>query len=265
MAQILSMDEPVRSCKRRPSEPIAVTTAPSPSPAPSSPPAARLGPPRWLVTAGPTWEPIDEVRYLGNRSSGRMGREIARAVAARGHRVTLLLGPGSVPTTDLESSGVMVARFQSAADLDLHLRERWPEHDVLVMAAAVADHRPIRRPGDPRKRRRADGPLTIDLEAVPDLLAGLAEIPHPGTRVGFALEPADELDASARRKLAAKRLHAIVANPLETMESDRIDGRIVLADGRERRPPSSPCSKTAFAEWLVAAVSDLHHDRVAGD
>lgn len=242
-------------------------TTDSDTPAPSTlPPGTRIPrPPRWLVTAGPTWEPVDEVRYLGNRSSGRMGREIARAVAARGHGVTLLLGPGSSPTADLETSGVVVERFQSAADLDTRLRDRWPEHDLLVMAAAVADHRPIRRPGDPRKRRRADGPVTIDLEPVPDLLAGLAEIPHPGTRIGFALEPAEELDASARRKLAAKRLHAIVANPLETMESDLIDGRLVLPDGHERRPPSSPCSKTAFAEWLVAAVADLHRARVAGD
>lgn len=225
----------------------------------------RPTPPRFLVTAGPTWEAIDEVRYLGNRSSGRMGREIAAAAIDHGHPVTLLLGPGGHPTSDLDSSGVRVERFQSAADLDGLLRHHWPEHDILVMAAAVADHRPVPTADAPRKRRRGDGPISLDLEPVPDLLAALADIPHPGTRIGFALEPADELEASARRKLASKRLHGIVANPLETMESDRIDGRLVLPDDRERRPPASPCSKAAFAAWLVETVCDLHRHRVAID
>jgi phosphopantothenoylcysteine decarboxylase/phosphopantothenate--cysteine ligase len=220
------------------------------------------GLPRILVTAGPTWEPVDDVRFLGNRSSGRMGLEIARTAADLGMPVTLLRGPG-VPDPEASDgpSEVRDLRFQTAAELDTLLREWWPAHDLLVMAAAVADHRPIRRPGDPPKRRRLDGPSTIELEPVPDLLAGLADVPHPGTRIGFALEPAAELDASARAKLARKRLHGIVANPLQTMEAGDIDGRLVLPDGTERRPPSSPCSKAAFADWLVPELVRLHESR----
>jgi phosphopantothenoylcysteine decarboxylase/phosphopantothenate--cysteine ligase len=154
-------------------------------------------------------------------------------------------------------------RFQTATDLDARLREEWPDHHILVMAAAVADHRPIRRPGDPPKRRRLEGPATIELEPVPDLLAGLAGMPHPGTRIGFALEPADELATSARAKLARKGLHGIVANPLETMDASEVDGRLILPDGSERRPPSSPCSKAAFADWLVPELCRIHAARTA--
>ncbi len=218
--------------------------------------------PSILISAGPTWEPVDEVRFLGNRSSGRMGLEIARAASNLGLRVTLLRGPGvSPPDDETRSSEFHDERFRTAEELDVRLRTLWPTHDILVMAAAVADHRPIRRPDDPPKRRRVDGPTTIELEPVPDLLAGLAEIHHPGTRVGFALEPIDELEASARAKLLRKRLHAIVANPLETMDADEIDGRLIIADGTERRPPSSPCSKAVFADWLVPAIVELHAAR----
>jgi phosphopantothenoylcysteine decarboxylase/phosphopantothenate--cysteine ligase len=224
--------------------------------------SSAIGSPRILVTAGPTWEPVDDVRFLGNRSSGRMGLEITRAAAELGLPVTLLRGPGvPEPEASDRPSEVRDLRFQTAAELDTLLRDCWPTHDILVMAAAVADHRPIRRPGDPPKRRRLDGPTTIDLEPVPDLLAGLAEIPHPGTRIGFALEPAEELAASARAKLARKRLHGIVANPLQTMDASEIDGRLVLPDGTERRPPSSPCSKAAFADWLVPELVRLHESR----
>lgn len=221
-----------------------------------------VGSPRILVTAGPTWEPVDDVRFLGNRSSGRMGLEVVRAAEALGLPVTLLRGPGVPdPRPSHRPSDVHDVRFQTAAELDTLLRECWPTHDLLVMAAAVADHRPIRRPGDPPKRRRLDGPTTIELEPVPDLLAGLADVPHPGTRIGFALEPAAELDASARAKLARKRLHGIVANPLQTMDAGDIDGRLMLPDGTERRPPSSPCSKAAFADWLVPELVRLHESR----
>ncbi len=232
--------------------------ASEPSPAPST---TSEGRPRFLVTAGPTWEPVDEVRYLGNRSSGRMGVEIARAAALSGHPTTLLLGPGTNEPAGSVTSAIGIQRFQSAADLDTLLRDCWPAHDILVMAAAVADHRPVRHPDMPRKLRRADRAAAIELEPVPDLLAGLAEVPHPGTRIGFALEPGDELEASARRKLAAKRLHGIVGNPLETMESDRIDGRLFLPDGTERRPAAGSCPKPAFAKWLVESIAPLHRRR----
>lgn len=217
------------------------------------------GPPiRFLVTAGPTWEPIDAVRFLGNRSSGRMGGELAGAVARLGHPVTLLLGPGTIqpePHPRLE-----VHRFQSAADLDRELRDRWPDHDLLVMAAAVADYRPA-RPVPGGKIRRTSSELSLELEAVPDLLAGLAGIDHPGTRVGFALEPRADLPTSARAKLERKSLHAIVANPLETMESDRIEGVLATSSTEFVSPPTSSMTKRGFAEWVVPHLITLHRGR----
>ena len=234
----------------------------NPPSTPETPPASRSL--RVLVTAGPTWEPVDDVRYLGNRSSGRLGAELARAAGDLGHLVTLLRGPGTIdPSPHPRISEI---RFQSATDLDQELRNRWPAHDLLVMAAAVADFRPVRIPDAPRKIRRSDGTHSLELEPVPDLLAGLAELEHPeGTRVGFALEPTEDLLKAARAKLVRKNLHAIVANPLETMDSERILGTLLVRDGTEARPPAGSMSKSGFAEWLIARLVELHRSRVDGN
>ncbi|MAH66965.1 MAG: hypothetical protein CMJ27_11370 [Phycisphaerae bacterium] len=228
----------------------------------SPPPTSSSGNPlRFLLTAGPTWEPVDEVRFLGNRSSGRLGVAIADALVARGHRTTLLRGPATAdPAPGPHQTDL---RFQTAAELEELLARHWPGHDILIMAAAVADFRPIRGAGAPRKIRRSDGPPAIELEPVPDLLVGLAAIDHPGTRIGFALEPAEGLEAAARRKLAAKDLHGIVANPLETMEADGIDGTLLMPDGTATRPGPPTVSKPAFAGWLADQVVDLHRRRLA--
>lgn len=210
-----------------------------------------LNRPRFLITAGPTWEPIDEVRYLGNRSSGRMGVAIADAAAALNCKTTLLRGPGTVEpriSPDLQD-----ARFESAADLESELNARWPSHDILIMAAAVADFRPTPAPEGTKKFRRGDSLTKIELNPVPDLVGGLAGNERPGqARIGFALEPASELESAARRKLQRKQLAAIVANPLETMDSPEIDGFLLLADGSIHRAADHPIPKPLFAEWLVS-------------
>ena len=215
--------------------------------------------PRILVTAGPTWEPIDQVRYLGNRSSGRMGLECAAAAVAAGCPTTLLRGPGT--PCPHQQPGLCEERFESARELEEALTRLWPAHDILVMAAAVADFRPRLSATAPAKFRRSEAPPHLDLEAVPDLLAQLAELDSPGQiRIGFALEPASELAASAQRKLEQKRLRGIVANPLETLDSDSIDGYLLLADGSTRQPPSSsegPISKARFAQWLLTELRGL--------
>ncbi|MCA9284550.1 MAG: phosphopantothenoylcysteine decarboxylase [Phycisphaerales bacterium] len=214
-------------------------------------------PPRLLVTAGPTQEPIDAVRFISNRSSGRMGAAIAVEGARRGWPTTLLLGPVSSGPPDC--SGIRLRRFRTTADLELALQEEWPVHDVLIMAAAVADHRP-RHPELGGKLRREGGPLSLELEPTPDLLRGMAPTTRPGqVVVGFALEPADRLLRSAREKLLRKGLHAVVANPLETMDSDDIHAVLVSADGTVERPPSGPqpTSKTAFAAWLLDRLPTL--------
>jgi phosphopantothenoylcysteine decarboxylase/phosphopantothenate--cysteine ligase len=203
-----------------------------------------------LITAGPTQEPIDAVRYLANRSTGRMGIALAEASASRGRQTTLLLGP--TPLAPTEHSRLTTIRFRTTEDLQGLLAEHWPDHGVLIMAAAVADYRPAEPGGPSAKHKRRGGTWNLQLEATPDLLGKLAAITRPGQlTVGFALEPADRLLASAREKLAAKNLDAIVANPLETIGSERIEAMVVLRDGRTLAPPGPECTKRQFAEWLL--------------
>ena len=226
-----------------------------------------------LVTAGPTHEPIDEVRYLGNRSSGRVGVEIARAATRRGWPTTLLLGPvpdlaelglhgsGSGSGGGGRRGGMEVVRFETAGDLETQLAVHGPESDLLVMAAAVADHRPARAHAG--KLRREGGPLSLELESVPDLVGEFAaRRPATGGRrrpfiVAFALEPASSLEASARAKLARKGVDAIVANPIETLASDGIEATLIAADGTSSRPAptGSGVSKRVFAEWLLDRIA----------
>jgi phosphopantothenoylcysteine decarboxylase/phosphopantothenate--cysteine ligase len=211
-------------------------------------------PRRVLVTAGPTHEPLDAVRYLANRSSGRMGLALAVESARRGHRTTLALGP--TPLATPEHSHLRCERFRTAADLQALLAAAWPAHDVLLMAAAVADYRPART--DPGKLRREPGrSLVLELEPVPDLVAGLAAGSRPDQLiVAFALEPADGLEATARAKLAAKGVHAIVANPLETMESDRVTAVLHPRTGAPIAAPPD-LAKDRFAAWLLDEVDRL--------
>lgn len=216
--------------------------------------------PRTLITAGPTQEPIDEVRYISNRSSGRMGMAIAVEAVRRGWPTTLLLGP--VPGELPDCSGLVIARFRTTSELEARLAESWPDHDLLVMAAAVADHRPAAPASG--KLRREGAPLRIDLEPTPDLLRGAARIARPDQLLlGFALEPADRLVKSAHDKLARKGIDAIVANPLETMDGQTVAGTLITAAGStfEPSPGGSPLSKTAFAAWLLDMVPRLAAER----
>src|SRR6185295_16220993 len=166
---------------------------------------------RVVVTAGATREPIDGVRFLGNRSSGKMGAAMAEAAVARGADVTLVAGP--------EAPAVPGARridFETAADLQRVLADLAPRADVVVMAAAVADFRPPAPVAGKLSRRTAGTEISLTLEAVPDLLAGLARA-RRGARpylVGFAAETVggDALAERAAAKLREKRCDAIVAN-----------------------------------------------------
>jgi anthranilate phosphoribosyltransferase len=200
-----------------------------------------------------------------------MGLALAEAAARRGHAVTLLLGP--IPMSDaelaaaLQRSGgatpVRVRRFSSSADLEALLREEWPVHDLLLMAAAVSDHRPrldpqrLQREGG--KLQREEGPLRLELDPTPDLLESLAAITRADQlAIGFALEPRARLETSALNKLRRKALGGIVANPLEAMDAPTIEGTLLLADGRRLIPPEGACEKTRFAEWLLEQLEQLH-------
>ena len=203
---------------------------------------------RLLITAGPTHEPIDDVRYLANRSTGRMGLALTGAAAAAGCDVTLLLGPVSLDAPP----GVTVHRFETAADLARLLDEHFPACDVLIMAAAVADYTPQRVAG---KLPRQDGKLVLELEPTADLVAACAARKMPRQRIiGFALEEPGQLDARAAAKLAGKRLDAIVANPLTTMGAADIEPTILTAAGDRLAP--GPMTKPAFAAWLIRYIME---------
>jgi len=163
---------------------------------------------RVLVTAGGTREPIDEVRYIGNRSSGRMGAALAAEASSRGARVTLILANGEV---EAESS-VEVILVETAAELSSALDSAFPNCDLLLMAAAVADFRPSGSVTG--KIDKSKGAPRIELESVPDLLSGLAARRGEGQLiVGFAAEHGDGV-ARASAKLDAKGLDAIVFNDI---------------------------------------------------
>lgn len=164
---------------------------------------------RLLVTAGPTCEDIDEVRYLTNRSSGRMGYAVAAEAAGRGHQVFLVSGPTYLPAPQ----GVTVKSARSARDLlDLCLR-LFPDCDAMVAAAAVADY----RPAEPArgKLKKSGGDLVLRLKRNPDVARELGAIKRPGqVVVGFALEASDiyESRSSAEAKLADKKQDMAVLN-----------------------------------------------------
>lgn len=207
--------------------------------------------PRLLITAGPTHEPIDAVRYLGNRSSGRLGIALTDQADELGWPVSLLLGPTHLmPRSDC----VRLTRFHTAADLRRALNKTLPECDILVMAAAVADYTPATADLSGKIRRSENEALTLSLRPTPDLLSECAARARADQLlVGFALEPASGLAASARAKLARKGVDLIVANPLETMESAGIDAKLLAhptLSALEAESPH-PQSKLEFAAWLL--------------
>lgn len=202
---------------------------------------------RLLVTAGPTHEAIDAVRYIANRSSGRMGIALAEAGRAAGWDVTLLLGPVHAAPPD----AIRTERFISTEDLRRLLDAHFPQCDLLIMAAAVADFTPAQTHAGklPRRPDRQN----LELIRTPDLVAGCAARRQPHQRiVGFALEEADQLHQRARTKLSSKKLDAIVANALDTMDSDSISASILTPDGVVHTPPTSgPIHKSDFADWFI--------------
>jgi len=158
-----------------------------------------------LVTAGPTQEPLDPVRYLSNRSSGRMGFAVAEAARDRGARGILVAGP----TELAPPAGVEVVRVTTAEEMRAAVVGRFAETTVVVKAAAVADYRPAQ--ARPHKLKKQEAALRLDLEPTPDILGELGKRKGGQVLVGFAAET-DEVVANARDKLAKKNLDLIVAN-----------------------------------------------------
>jgi phosphopantothenoylcysteine decarboxylase/phosphopantothenate--cysteine ligase len=190
-----------------------------------------------LVTAGPTHEPLDPVRYLGNRSSGKMGFAIAGAAAQRGAEVTLIAGPVVLPTPwHVHRIDVRTAREMHEAVLSA-----FGTTDVLIMAAAVADFAPVQTAPHKIKRELVAGDsVTIECAKNPDILQSAADRRTSQVLVGFALETTNEIE-HARRKLTAKGLDLVVANnPTEEgagFGSDTNIVTLITPDGRADRLP----------------------------
>lgn len=186
------------------------------------------------VTAGPTQEALDPVRYLTNHSTGRMGYAIAREAMLRGADVTLISGPTALKPVP----GVKTVDVVSAKDMFEAVQAALPETDILVKAAAVADYRPVSIAED--KIKKQDGDMAISLERTDDILGWVAEHRHPGLFVcGFSMETRDMLENS-RKKLARKHLDMIAANNLKVAGAGfGVDTNVVTiltADGIQELP-----------------------------
>ncbi len=199
-----------------------------------------------LVTAGPTCEDIDPVRYLTNRSSGRMGYAVAEAAAARGASVILVSGPTALPTP----AGVELVPVRSAEQMARAVGKHVDRATIVVMAAAVADYRPVHKHAQKMKRGAPD--LSLQLEMTPDILAAVAAEKGRRIVVGFAAET-ERLAEHARRKLAAKPVDLIVANDVSHHGAGfDVDTNVVTLfprDGREKALPA--LSKREVAERVL--------------
>jgi phosphopantothenoylcysteine decarboxylase/phosphopantothenate--cysteine ligase len=227
------------------------------------PPASSLRGRRVLVTAGPTYEDIDPVRYVGNRSSGRMGFALAAEARRRGAHVTLVSGP-----TPLDPPAVdTVVRVRSAAEMHEAVMRVSSNADVVIMAAAVADYTPATSATD--KLAKTDAPMTLSLRRTKDILADLGSM-RSGlgsagpVLVGFAAETQDVL-VKAREKRARKRVDLIVANdvsqPDRGFDADTNAVTIVAEDGEQQVPLQS---KDRVAAVILDRIEQLLLARAGG-
>ncbi len=206
-----------------------------------------------LVTAGPTREELDPVRYLTNHSSGKMGYAIAREARNRGARVVLVSGPVELPAPQQ----VELVPVTTACEMHEAVMARAGSADVVVKSAAVADFRPAQRGAGKLKKGEA-GTMTLELVRNPDILAELGVLPHKPLLIGFAAETADLL-SNARQKLAGKGLDLIVANDVTEAGSgfgcDTNRVQLLGADGTVEALPCLP--KAEVAERIVGRIVAL--------
>jgi phosphopantothenoylcysteine decarboxylase/phosphopantothenate--cysteine ligase len=206
-----------------------------------------------LVTAGPTREELDPVRFLSNRSSGKMGYAIARTACRRGARVILVAGPTALAAP----CGVETVPVTTAAEMREAVLARLPEAGIVIKAAAVADFRPAERSGQKIKKGSTAEPV-LRLERNPDILAELGGRKEGRILVGFAAETVD-LDGNARQKLQQKNLDLIVANdvtrPGAGFDVETNIVRLFFRDGRTEEFPQLP--KEEVADRLLDRVRDL--------
>jgi len=207
---------------------------------------------RILITAGPTREYIDPVRYISNDSSGKMGFALAQAARAHGHGVTLVHGPVALPVPP----GVRPVPVISAADMLHACLDRWADHDALIMAAAVADYTPA-RPARAKLKKSASTRV-LRLKPTADILATLADCRRPDQLVvGFAVQDRAPR-RNAEQKLRRKGLDAIVLNRPETIGAEHAAVEILVRAGGWQ--VVRPTTKSRLAARLIRLVERLHND-----
>lgn len=208
-----------------------------------------------LVTAGPTREPIDPVRYLSNHSSGKMGYALAAAAAAAGAQVTLVSGPVAL----VPPKAVDIIHVETAEQMHKAVLEHASSHDIFIAAAAVADYRPV-KPEAQKIKKTADA-LTLVLEKNPDILADVAGMAKAPFTVGFAAETHD-LEHYAQEKLARKKLNMVAANWVGRGEggfgSEQNALEVFWASGRQSLAMTG---KTRLAGQLIALIAERMHDQ----
>jgi phosphopantothenoylcysteine decarboxylase/phosphopantothenate--cysteine ligase len=218
---------------------------------------------RVLVTAGGTREPIDSVRYVGNRSSGRMGFAVAAEAASRGADVTVVAANVALPREE----GIHYIDVETAGELEQAALRAFEYADVLLMAAAVADFRPAAPEGSKISKSEQEDGLSLSLEPTADVLAALSERRRPGqVLVGFAAEHGEGGVERARGKLERKRLDAVVVNDISRadigFDADANEVAILTVAGPDRHIPIGP--KPQVASAIVDAVEELRAAGVGG-
>ena len=209
-----------------------------------------------LITAGPTREAIDPVRYLTNRSSGKMGYALAEAAQGHGHRVILISGPTLIDVPD----GIDFIPIESAADMYQAVEHWIAQADIAVFAAAVADYRPAQIAG--QKIKKTGDTMTLELVRTPDILASArSQFNFPGTLVGFAAET-ENVEENARGKLKRKNCDLIVANDVSRKDIgfDSSENEVTLVYP-DRTAPLPKDSKEHLAHHLIELIEELHRER----
>jgi phosphopantothenoylcysteine decarboxylase / phosphopantothenate---cysteine ligase len=205
-----------------------------------------------LVTAGPTCEDLDPVRYLTNRSSGKMGYAVAEAAARRGAKVLLVSGPTSLEVP----AGVERVSVRTAEEMHRAVTGRFAESTIAILAAAVADYRPVEK--QPQKIKRSKASLTVQLEQTKDILAEVAKVKGERLVVGFAAET-DHVAENARKKLTAKNADLIVANDVSAEGAGfDLDTNVVTLFARDGRDlPLPRLTKSEAGQRILDEVVRL--------
>ena len=197
---------------------------------------------RFLITAGPTREYLDPVRFISNASSGRMGIAVARAALRRGHQVTLILGP-------VDAKAPKAARtigVETTEQMAQACFEHFARNDCVIMSAAVADYQPVNRQN--KKIKKSPGKMSLELKPTTDILAELGRRKKGQLLIGFALQT-DSVRANALAKLKKKNLDYVVANSPASLSSEQIDAVILTRDARTLF--AGTISKLTLARRLV--------------